>query len=386
MKRDAMTASNKPVLHPETLAAQALGRLDPETGALVPPIHSATTYERTGGEPGRYIYTRSDNPTYETAETLIARLEGGAAGLVLASGMSAATAPFMTLAPGDHVILPSVMYWGVRRWINEFVDNWGIDLDYFDVERPAEVKALLRPGKTRILWLETPSNPTWECADIRVMADLAHGAGARLCVDSTCATPVLTNPLALGADLVMHSATKYLNGHSDVLAGALVTARDDEWWQRIRRVRADLGTVLGPNETWLLIRGMRTLHIRVRQCCENAMAIARYLAAHPKVAVTLYPGLPEHPSHEIAARQMNGGFGGMLSIRLADRAAAMTVANSVEVFKQATSLGGVESLIEHRAPVEGPGTPVPDDLLRLSVGIEHIDDLIGDLEQALDRV
>lgn len=380
-----MAPTNRPP-YPETLAAQALGWLDEETGALVPPIHSATTYERAGGAPRRYSYTRADNPTYAQAEALICALEGGAAAMVFASGMSAATAPFLTLRPGDHVILPTVLYWALRSWVNEFTENWGIDLDYFDPARPEQVEGLLRPGKTRILWIETPANPTWDCTDIAAMAAMAHGAGARLCVDSTVATPVLTNPLALGADLVMHSATKYLNGHSDVLAGALVAARDDAWWQRIRRVRSDLGTVLGPTETWLLLRGMRTLHVRVRQASANALALAERLQTHPKVRSVLYPGLPSFPSHDIAARQMTGGFGGMLSIRLADRAAAAAVANATRVFKQATSLGGVESLIEHRAPVEGPGTPVPDDLLRLSVGIEHADDLFADLDQALRTV
>jgi cystathionine gamma-synthase len=247
------------------------------------------------------------------------------------------------------------------------------------------VEAAIRPGSTRLLWIETPANPTWEITDLRAVCDLAHAAGARVGVDNTVATPVLTRPMEFGADLVVHSATKYLNGHSDVLAGAVLSARNDPFFQRIRSWRRSAGAVPGPFEAWLLLRGMRTLFLRVRRASETALMIARYFERHPDVRAVLYPGLPSHLGHAIAARQMNGGFGGMLSIRLAGGAEhARAVLAAVKVFKRATSLGGVESLIEHRSSMEGPSSPIPDDMLRLSVGIEAPTDLITDLETALE--
>ncbi len=248
------------------------------------------------------------------------------------------------------------------------------------------LRAAVRPAATRLVWAETPANPLWSMTDIAGAAEIAHQAGALLAVDSTTATPVLTRPIELGADIVMHSATKYLNGHSDVIAGALTTARDDEFWQRLVAGRSSGGAILGSLEAYLLLRGMRTLHLRVERACHSAMRLAEAMAANPNVAEVLYPGLPSHPGHAIAARQMAGGFGGMLSIRVSGgEAAAIAAAAQVEVWKRATSLGGVESLIEHRASIEGAGSPVPSDLLRLSVGIEDPGDLIADLEAALSR-
>lgn len=377
-------------LAPETLAAQALGFVDPESKALVPPVHHATTFERVpggigaAGGPG-FSYSRNDNPSYTQVEALMARLEGGVDALVMASGMSAVTAPFLALAPGDHVVVQNVMYWGVRRWLLTFAIRWGLEVQFVNAEDLDELRAAMRPGRTKLLWVETPANPMWGIVDLAAAAEIAHAAGARLAVDSTVATPVLTRPLEHGADLVMHSATKFLNGHSDVLAGALVTARKDEWWERIEQVRRDLGTVMGPQEAWLLLRGMRTLHIRVRKACENAQAIAEAMDRHPKVSDVLYPGLPGHPGHAVAKRQMTGGFSGILSIRVrGGQAAALAAMRRMTVFHSATSLGGTESLAEHRASTEGPGTPVPDDLIRLAVGIEAEGDLIEDLTQALD--
>jgi cystathionine gamma-synthase len=244
--------------------------------------------------------------------------------------------------------------------------------------------AAVEPGRTKLVWIESPANPTWPITDIAAAADIAHRAGAHLAVDSTVATPILTRPIELGADIVMHSATKYLNGHSDVVAGALVTARHDELWERIVAIRSGNGAVLGSFEAWLLLRGMRTLHLRVERASRTAQTIAEHFAGHARIVATLYPGLHSHPGHAVAARQMHGGFGGMLSIRVAggERAAIATAAR-VTVWKRATSLGGVESLIEHRASIEGAGSPAPPDLLRLSAGIEDAGDLIGDLEQAL---
>jgi cystathionine gamma-synthase len=378
--------SNK-AKRPETLLAQALGWVDETTGALVPPIHGATTFQRDSDNAYRkgYSYTRGDNPTYAQVESLLANLEGGAAAMVLGSGMSAATLPFMTLKSGDHVVAQSVMYWGVRAWLASFAEQWGLRVDLVAPNDMVGLAKVVRPGETKLVWVETPANPTFECVDIAAVADIAHSAGARLCVDSTVATPILTRPIEHGADLVMHSATKYLNGHSDVLAGALIVARDDDWWAKMKEIRTFHGKVLGPMEAWLLLRGMRTLHLRVSQASRNAMSIARHFESHPNVSRVLYPGLESAPGHEAAVRQMSGGFGGMLSMRFAGgEAAAIAVAETVKVFKRATSLGGVESLVEHRASVEGEGTPVPFDLLRFSVGVEHVDDLIADLEQAIN--
>lgn len=375
-------------LAPETAAAQALGRIDPITRALVPPIHLSTTYERDAD--GCYSsgrgYTRPHNPTYDEPEELLQRLERGRGSLLFASGMAACTAVFQALLPGDHVVAPRVMYWALRKWLVEFAMPWGLEMDFVDTSDRDTLAAAMRPGRTRLVWIETPANPTWDVTDIAVAAQITHRARARLVVDSTVATPVLTRPLELGADLVVHSASKYLNGHSDVLAGAIVCAREDAFWQRIRAWRRDAGAMLGPFEAWLLLRGMRTLYVRVPRSCESALQIARHFERHPKISRVLYPGLESHPGYGVAARQMAGGFGGMLSIRhRGGEAAAIATAAVVAVFKRATSLGGVESLIEHRASVEGPSSPVPPDLLRLSIGLEHPGDLIADLEQALER-
>jgi cystathionine gamma-synthase len=332
------------------------------------------------------VYARADNPAFDQAEAVIAQLEQGSQAMLFASGMAAATAVFQALAPGDHVLAPSVMYWSLRNWLTGFATAWGLRVELVDMSDPAAVQAAVRPGQTRLLWAETPANPLWSVTDIEATARIAHAAGARLAVDSTAATPVLTQPLRLGADLVMHSATKYLNGHSDLLAGVLVTRQDDDHWQQLRRLRAQLGGTLGSFESWLLLRGLRTLHLRVRAASASAQRIAEHFSSHPLVAQVLYPGLPAAPGHAIAARQMSGGFGGMLSLRVdGGEAAAISTAARVALWKRATSIGGVESLIEHRASVEGAGSPVPADLLRLSVGIEHVDDLIADLSQALEH-
>jgi cystathionine gamma-synthase len=373
---------------PQTLAAQALGEVDPVSGGLVPVVNLSTTYERQpdGSYPQDRVYARADNPTFEPAERLLAALEGAGGGCALfASGMAAATAVFQCLRPGDHVLVSRVLYWGVRAWLAEFALTWGLDVEFTDTTDPGALASAIRPGQTRLLWLETPANPMWQITDLAAACELAHSAGVRVAVDNTVPTPVLTRPFEHGADLVVHSASKYLNGHSDVLAGAVLSARPDPFWERIRSWRRSSGAVLGPFEAWLLQRGMRTLFLRVHRASETALAIASHFHGHPAITAVLYPGLPSHPGHEIAARQMDGGFGGMLSIRLAGGAEhAAAVLREVLVFKRATSLGGVESLIEHRAATEGPCSPVPGDLLRLSVGIEATADLITDLESALD--
>jgi cystathionine gamma-synthase len=369
-------------MKPETLAAKAVDAIDETTGAIVPPIHLATTYARDAAYQLHEDrdYARDKNPTFLHAERLLAGLEGGAAAMTFASGLAAATTAIRAFVrPGAHVIAPRFGYFGLRSWLAKLAATWQLAVDFIDTTDVAQLRATLRPGTTRLVWIETPANPVWQVTDIAAVAQLAHEAGARVAVDSTCATPVHTRPLALGADLVMHAATKYLGGHSDVLAGALVTARGDDTWAEIAYARRHEGAVLGPLEAYLLLRGMRTLFVRVERQSATALELARRLA--PMVEV-LYPGLPSHPQHAIAARQMERGFGGMLSIRVGARD-PLAVVRALRVWVPATSLGGVESLIEHRASVEGPDTPTPRDLLRLSVGLEHVDDLYEDLARAL---
>lgn len=380
-----MTAA-RPPLRPETLAAQGLGRVAEPYRDIVPPIHVSTTYERAadGGFPGGRIYARPENPSFDQVEALLASLEGAAAALVFASGQAAAAAVFQALAPGDGVLAPRSMYWALRTWIGEFAATWGLTLDSYANASIDDLATKSRTLRPRLIWIETPANPTWEITDIAAASELAREVGAVVAVDSTAATPLLTRPLELGAQIVMHSATKYLNGHSDVIAGALATVRDGDLWERIRHLRGAGGAILGPFEAWLLLRGMRTLHLRVAAACANAQAIAKRLERHGKLLAVLYPGLASHPGHEVAKAQMRGGFGGMMSLRLrGGEDAARSFAAKLRVFKRATSLGSVESLAEHRASVEGPGTQCPPDLVRLSIGVEHVDDLIRDLEQAL---
>jgi cystathionine gamma-synthase len=381
----AMT-QDKPALHPETLAAQGMGRVAEPYRDIVPPIHVSTTYERgaDGTFPGGRVYSRADNPGYDQPEALLAALEGATEALLFSSGQAAAAAVFQALAPGDAVLAPRHMYWALRRWLLEFAAPWGLAVDLYDNADPGALAATIRARRPRLVWVETPANPTWDITDIAAACAAARAVGAVVAVDSTVATPLLTRPLALGADIVMHSATKYLNGHSDVIAGALATRADGALWQRIRYIRAGGGAVPGPYEAALLLRGMRTLHLRVAAACANAMAIARHFMGHAKLSHVLYPGLPSHPGHAIAAAQMQGGFGGMLSLRIAaGEEAAKAFTGRLRVFKRATSLGSVESLAEHRASVEGPGTLCPVDLVRLSIGVEHVDDLVADIEQAL---
>jgi cystathionine gamma-synthase len=363
-----------------------MGRIDPATRAVVPPIHVATTYLRDpdNAYSSGFAYGRPDNATTREAEAVLAMLEEAEAAMLFGSGMAAATAVFQALDPGDHVVAPAIMYWALRRWLQTEAGRWGVKVDLVPMDDLAALERAVRPGATKLVWVETPANPLWTVTDIAAAADIAHRAGARLAVHSTCASPVHTRPLTLGADLVMHSATKVLNGHSDVIAGALAAARKDAFWDRVATIRSGQGGILGPLEAYLLMRGLRTLHVRVEAQTFRAMQLATRLAAHPLVTDVLYPGLPEHPGHAVAARQMRDGFGFMLSIRVrgGERAAIATAAG-VGLWKRATSLGGVESLIEHRASVEGPGTPCPPDLLRLSTGTEDVDDVFADLDQAL---
>lgn len=381
-----MTAERSFPLSRESLAAQAMGGIDPLTKGVVQPIHVATTFLRDedNSYSSGYVYGRPDNATVREAETVIAMLEGAAGAMLFGSGMAAATAVFQALDPGDHIVASKVMYWALRHWLVTEATRWGLQVDFVETDDLDALRLAVVRGRTRLVWIETPSNPLWTITDIEGAADIAHGAGARLAVDSTCASPVHTQPLQLGADIVMHAATKVLNGHSDVVAGALACRTPDAFWARIATIRKGQGAILGPFEAYLLMRGMRTLFVRASRQAQSAMELAQRLSAHPDVVRVLYPGLPQHPGHDLAARQMRNGFGYMLSVQVrgGERAAIATAAK-VGLFKRATSLGGVESLIEHRASIEGAGSPCPPDLLRLSIGIEAADDLYGDLDRAL---
>ncbi|MGE0736922.1 MAG: PLP-dependent aspartate aminotransferase family protein [Alphaproteobacteria bacterium] len=370
-----------------SLAAQALGWVDPVTKAISPPIHMSSTHLRDADNQFRSgrSYIRSDNPSFDQAEALLAKLESGAHAALFASGMAAATSIFLALSPGDRIVAPKIMYWSLRHWLLNEATRWGLHVDLVDGGDMQAIAKALRRGETKLLWLETPANPLWTITDIAAACAAAHAAGAMVAVDSTVATPVLTRPIELGADFVMHSATKYLNGHSDLAAGAVIAKTESPMWRRILVNRNQLGGILGSMEAWLLLRGMRTLWVRVQTQCRTAAFLAERLSAHKHLRAVLYPGLADFPGREIAAKQMHGGFGAMLSIRAkGGETAAIATAANVNLWKRATSLGGTESLIEHRASVEGADSPVPKDLLRLSVGLEDPVDLLEDLSAALD--
>lgn len=368
----------------ETLAIHAGARPDPATGAIAPPLYLSTTFERAadGSYPRGYIYTRHGNPNREALEEAMAALEGGAVAVAFASGSAAAFAVLQTLSPGDHVIAPRDLYHGLARLFREIATGWGISLSFVDLTDPLAVEAAIR-SNTCMIWVETPSNPMLRITDIARVAAIAHAVGALCICDNTLATPVLQRPLALGADGVVHSATKYLGGHGDAMGGVVVLKEDSDFARRLREIQITGGAVLSPFESWLILRGLRTLPYRMRAHSENAMRVAAFLTRHPAVEAVHYPGLPGHPGHAVAARQMSM-FGGMVSFQVrGGRDAAFQVAARVRLFTRATSFGGPESLIEHRASIEGPETTTPDNLLRLSIGLEHPDDLIEDLEQAL---
>ena len=368
----------------DTLAAHAGVSPEPVAGGLTPPIHLSSTYARDpdGGYSKGYMYGRADNPTRHLLERTLAELEGGAAGAAFASGQAAVHALFATLVPGDRVILPSDVYHGIRTLILEQFVPWGIKATFVDLwDERATADALQE--KPRLIWAETPSNPLLRVTDIERLAAQARQAGAYLAVDNTWATPALQRPLALGADLVMHSTTKYLSGHGDVIGGALVTRAADDRWAGVLKVQKNVGAMQAPFDAWLVLRGIRSLGARMRMHCENAQLIAEFLGAREGVDAVHFPGLDSHPGHAVAKRQMKA-YGGLLSIQVAGGAAMATaVAAKVKLFTRATSLGSTESLIEHRRSVEGPHSTTPDDLLRLSIGLEDPADLIEDLDQAL---
>ncbi|HTS31678.1 MAG TPA: aminotransferase class I/II-fold pyridoxal phosphate-dependent enzyme [Bryobacteraceae bacterium] len=370
----------------ETLAVHAGRHIDPATGAVTTPIYLSTTFERSpdGEYPLGFSYSREGNPNRRALEECLARLEGGKEALVFSSGLAVANALVQGLEPGDHIIAPDDVYWGLRKVIGSVFGKWGLLTSYVDMTDLDAVRAAIQKP-TRLIWTETPSNPLMKITDLTAIAALSREAGPRIMTvcDGTFATPVLQRPLDCGIDLVCHSTTKYISGHSDVVGGALITRHDNYLFERARRSQHYGGAVPSPFDCWLSLRGIDTLPYRVRAHSENALRVARHLKMHPAVETVHYPGLPDHPGYEIAAQQMSS-FGGMLSFQIAGgREAAMSVAARCRLFIRATSLGGAHSLIEHRASVEGPQTRTPQNLLRLSVGLEHPDDLIADLDQAL---
>lgn len=368
----------------ETLAVHAGHTIDPGTGAVSSPIHLSTTFERAadGSVAKGYFYSRHGNPNRTALEACLAALEGGEAAAAFASGAAATMSILQALAPGDHVVAPTDAYHGTTILLRDILGPWGLRVTFANMTDLAEVRRAAWPG-TRMIWVETPSNPLLRISDIAGIADAAHAAGACCVVDNTWATPILQRPFELGADSILHSTTKYLGGHCDVLSGAVVSRRDDEFFQRLRNLQAQGGAVASPFDCWLVLRGIRTLPYRMRGHCENARRVAEFLARHPRVEAVHFPGLPTHPHHVVAAAQMRD-FGGMLSFQVeGGKGEALAVAAKVRIITRATSLGGPDSLIEHRVSVEPPDTRTPQNLLRLSVGLEHTDDLIEDLAQAL---
>jgi cystathionine gamma-synthase len=368
----------------ETMAVHAGRHPDRATGAIAQPIHLSSTFER--GSDGKYArgfsYSRDDNPNRHALENCLAALEGGKDALAFPSGMAVATAVVQGLEPGDHIIAPDDVYYGFRRIFAEILPKWPLAVDYVDMTDPGAVRAAVRPN-TRLIWMETPSNPLMQITDLGAIGQIARSAKAISVCDSTFATPIQQHPFDWNIDMVMHSTTKYIGGHSDVVGGALITKYDNYLFDRCRHSQRHGGLVPSPFDCWLTLRGVDTLPYRVRAQSECAGRIAAFLAGHRAVEAVHYPGLPSHPGHSVAARQMSG-FGGMLSFQVRGaEASAMKVAASVRLFTRATSLGGAHSLIEHRASIEGPGTKTPANLLRVSIGLEHYDDLVADLDQAL---
>lgn len=368
----------------ETTAVHSGHLIDPGSGAVTPPIHLSTTFERgaDGSYPHGYDYTRSGNPNRAALEACLADLEGGTGAAAFSSGSIAMMSLLQALRPGDHVIAPGDMYFGTQRVMREIFIPWGLEISFIDMTSLAELEQSLKPS-TRLVIVESPSNPQIKITDIRAVVTLAKKVGAMVVVDNTIPTPVLQRPFSLGADFVVHATTKYLGGHSDVLGGILVTREQNELFEKVCTIQHIGGSVPSPFDCWLLLRGIQTLPYRVRAQSDHALQIARFLDKHPAVEAVLYPGLESHPGHEIARKQMDG-FGGLLSVLVkGDAETAMTVAANVKLFIRATSFGGTHSLIEHRASIEGPHTATPPNLLRLSIGLEHPDDLMADLDQAL---
>ncbi|WP_113653019.1 trans-sulfuration enzyme family protein [Pedobacter namyangjuensis] len=373
-------------MKPETAAIHTLNLVKSATGDVTIPISLSTTFFRdeTGGYPGGHMYSRVSNPNRDALEKVISVLEHGAETCAFSSGNTAGMAVFQALKPGSHIIAPDDMYWGFKKQLQSIFEDT-LTLDFIDLTDLSKVENYINPN-TVMIWAETPSNPLLKITDIAELGKICKKNNLIFAVDSTFASPILQNPILLGADIVMHSTTKYIGGHSDVLGGSLTTAATNDFWAKIRNIQQIGGAVPSPFDCFLLLRSLKTLAYRMKGHCENASKLAQHLEKHPKIEAVYYPGLSSHPQHEIVKKQMSG-FGGMLSILVkGDAQNARNVVNTVKIFAQATSLGGVESLIEHRASVEGPETKTPQNLIRISVGLEHIDDLIADIDQALNVV
>ena len=384
-----MPLKNEKELSLSTKIAQALHYNDPDTGSVIPPIEHTATYSRDENYEPRetYWYRRDGNMTTKIAEEIIAELENADISLLFSSGMSACTAVLEMLPQNAHIVVPRVMYHGVLAQIQNFSSKNRIHVDFYNAGDLTSMKEVIKIGITQLVWVETPNNPNWEVTDIVEASKLAHEAKAKLIVDATATPPTMTKSLDLGADISFHSATKYLNGHSDVSAGVLSFKKANKVWESLYNIRKLQGTVLNSQDAFLLIRGLRTLFLRVEKNSQNAMRLAKHFESHNYVETVLYPGLETHPNHKIAKNQTNGQYGGMLSIIIAgSEADAINVVRNCKVFYPATSLGGVESLIEHRKTVSGEDFPVDKKLIRISVGIEDPLDLINDLEQALEKV
>lgn len=372
-------------LSPATLLAHGGMPETDATGGLLPSPQFSTTFIRETDNSYRdgRVYARDDNPTFELPERLVCELEGGFEARLFSSGVAAATSLFMALRPGDHVVAPRVMYWALRNWLKGQATDWGLEVDFADLSDRDALKSALIAGRTKLLWIETPANPTWTITDIASAAAAAHAAGAMLAVDSTACTPLITRPMSLGADFVMHACTKYLNGHDNAVAGMLVAAAPSDLWERAKGLRRSNGSIASTFDSWLLLNGMRTLAVRLERACASAAILTEEMAAHPAIDEVLYPGLKSHPGHDVARAQMDM-FGGMFSIVVRGGAdAAIAAAAKMRIWRRATSFGGPESLVEHRRSIEGDDSPAAPGLLRMSTGLEDPADLLADLRQAL---
>jgi cystathionine gamma-synthase len=369
----------------ETQAIHATNLVDETAGAIATPIFLSTTFLRDadGSYPKGHMYSRNSNPNRDALENGLAILEGGAKAFAFASGLAAVSAVFQCMKSGDHVLMPSVGYYASMKLAEEIMGPWGLQMSQVNMEDLDAVQAAIQPN-TKLIWLETPANPLLGISDIQAISSLAHSHGIKVAVDNTIATPILQNPISLGADIVMHATTKYIGGHSDVLGGAIIVREENDWSERLKRVQILMGATQNPLDCYLLARGLKTLPLRMREHSASALALAQRLEKHSAIEQVHYPGLPSHPQHELAKRQMPYGFSGMISIQIkGDEANARRVASELKLFQQATSLGGVESLVEHRRSIEGPDSKTPGNLLRLSIGLEHVDDLWEDLNSSL---
>lgn len=369
----------------ETQAIHATNLVDETAGAIAMPIFLSTTFARDadGSYPKGHMYSRNSNPNRDALEKGLAILEGGAKAFAFGSGLAAVSAVFQCMKSGDHVLMPAVGYYASMKLAEEIMGPWGLEMSQVNMEDLEAVQAAIQPN-TKLIWVETPANPLLGISDIQAICTLAHSHGIFVGVDNTIATPILQNPISLGADIVMHATTKYIGGHSDVLGGAIIMREENDWSARLKRVQILMGATQNPLDCYLLARGLKTLPLRMREHSASALTLAQKLEKHIAIEKVHYPGLISHPQHELAKRQMPHGFSGMISIQVkGDEANARKVASSLKLFQQATSLGGVESLVEHRRSIEGPDSKTPGNLLRLSIGLEHVDDLWEDLNSSL---